>query len=116
MVKQRTNTQQYGSTHSATEQLTGDIWIDGKSIYKKTINIGALPNSTNKSTAHGITGLTSIIRWESVGVGTGGQAGTYIDLTQGNGCNVYVPGANVIVATSISRSDFNGYITLYYTK
>jgi hypothetical protein len=105
-----------GESFSITEASTGGEWIDGKTIYKKTVNIGTLPNSANKNTAHGITGLSTMIRWETVGVGTGGQAGTYIDLMSGNGCNTYVQGSNIIIATSISRSDFNGYVTVYYTK
>lgn len=33
MAKQRINSKQFGTTYSTTEQLTGDVWVDGKPIY-----------------------------------------------------------------------------------
>ena len=35
--------------YSNDEQFTGKFWIDGKPIYKKVINFGALPNYTSKT-------------------------------------------------------------------
>ena len=32
---------------SLSETYTGKLWIDGKKIYEKTINIGTLPNNGN---------------------------------------------------------------------
>mgnify|MGYP006875711587 CR=1 FL=1 len=45
---------------SLSETYTGKLWIDGKKIYEKTINIGTLPNNGNsgvKNVAHGISCL-----------------------------------------------------------
>ena len=41
--------------YSTSEVDTGYTWTDGSPIYKKTINIGALPNATTKSVAHNIS-------------------------------------------------------------
>lgn len=43
-----------------TEKVVGK-WTDGRPIYQKTVNFGALPNTTNKSVAHSISNLGTII-------------------------------------------------------
>lgn len=55
MASQQITDRQKKITYSTTEQLTGDVWIDGKPKYRKTINIGALPNNTTKTVAHYVT-------------------------------------------------------------
>lgn len=47
-----------GVDYSLDEQDTGLKWIDGKPIYQKTINFGALPNRTTKSVNHSISNVT----------------------------------------------------------
>ena len=37
--------------YSMTEQNTGRLWIDGKVIYRKVVNLGSLPNAT-RGVAH----------------------------------------------------------------
>lgn len=48
------NTLNEERSYSTTEHATGKKWIDGKPIYRKTINIGTLPNNTTKSVSLGI--------------------------------------------------------------
>ena len=36
---------------------TGMKWIDGKPIYRKVINVGALPNNSEKTIAHNISNI-----------------------------------------------------------
>ena len=44
--------------HYSTDEVeTGMYWIDGKPIYRKVINCGALPNNAAKDTAHNIQNL-----------------------------------------------------------
>lgn len=38
-----------------TETDTGEKWIDGRTIYRKVISFGTLPNNNIKNVAHGIT-------------------------------------------------------------
>ena len=54
-------TQAVTTRFSTTEIDTGQKWVDGKTIYRKVINFGALPNGVSKSMAHGITNLDFII-------------------------------------------------------
>lgn len=50
-----------GDRYSLSERLTGKYWIDGRPIYRKVVNFGALPNNTTKSVAHGITGMLQLV-------------------------------------------------------
>ena len=34
------------NSYSTSEKFTGEYWIDGRPIYQKVINFGALPNGT----------------------------------------------------------------------
>lgn len=45
--------------YSEEEREVG-VWTDGKPIYQKTINTGALPNATTKTIAHGISNIETI--------------------------------------------------------
>ena len=47
--------------YSTSEIDTGKNWIDGKRIYRKVIDTGAMPNATIKSVAHGITTIENLI-------------------------------------------------------
>lgn len=51
----------FRGAYSTTEMKTGQQWIDGKEIYRKVIDTGALPNATTKNVAHGIVGMTKIL-------------------------------------------------------
>ena len=55
--------------YSTTEQVCG-TWIDGKTLYQKTIDFGALPNSTTKEVAHGISNVTAdnFVYFEGIGI------------------------------------------------
>ena len=52
----RNNFQDY----SLNEQIVGR-WIDGKPIYQKTIDFGALPNNTTKTVNHNISDIDMIV-------------------------------------------------------
>ena len=53
-----------GIDYSFEEQWTGRLWVDGKKIYQKTVNCGALPNSTSKEVRHGIAGLDYVVAFD----------------------------------------------------
>ena len=53
------------STYSTDEHVVGK-WIDGSDIYEKTINTGAMPNTTTKDVAHNITDLGKVIEIKGI--------------------------------------------------
>lgn len=105
-------------SYSTIEQRTPFTWIDGKPIYKKTINIGTLPNNTRKSVSHSIANLERIIKSEGWALASNGVELPlpYADIAAAGSVCIYASSTEIIVAASANRSEFSGYVTLYYTK
>lgn len=104
---------------TVTEVNTGAFWIDGKPIYKKTVNFGSLPNNTSKSVAHGITGLDYII--EVTATSQHGSDGSVLVLPYVNPAStdagIYANTTDIVVITGGNRTAFTKtYVTLLYTK
>jgi len=111
-----------GIDYELTEQDTGLLWINDKSIFQKTINFGALPNNTFKDVAHSITTIEEVIflegyaqnaeateqlEWIKLGHRSSGTAGT------GTSCGV--TNLRVLAAGNFSVYE-ECHITIYYTK
>ena len=107
------------ATYKTTEQVVG-TWIDGKPIYRKTIDFGYLPNGTTKAVAHNIVDIDKIIKIEqTIDNGSSYQHG-FLVLSSGaqavNQFNIYGTNSDIRVATNSDRSTVYAYFTLYYTK
>lgn len=107
---------------STSEINTGTTWIDGSTIYKKTVNTGAL-NSTDKVTNHGIRGIKQVIKMEGLAIATATSMGTvYVSLPRAHrdddhdGIGLEVYGNNVKVAVGTNNVFYDSYVTIYYTK
>ena len=117
-IQQGSHSGEMSGSFSLTEIDTGARWIDGKTIYKKTINFGSLPNSTTKEVPHNISNLAYIV--EMRGITYNGTR--YADLSApgindpGRGIQITATATNVIVTTGFDRTNDSAYITLYYTK
>ena len=113
--------------YSTSEQIIGE-WINGKPIYQKTINFGALPNATIKDVAHGITNIDNII--DVFGIAEGEinstkysfhlpSVGVHPSLAEEAvkyNMALTIIGANIRIQTGIDRSSFSAYVTIRYTK
>ena len=106
-----------GIDYGETEQDTGLKWIDGSAIYQKTIDFGALPNTTIKREAHGISNLNTVINLIGMAKGSTSQLPIMLtnDTTAGQ-ITVLVDNTNIEVWAGSDRSSYNAYITLQYTK
>ena len=108
--------------YSTSEEATDATWIDGKTIYKKTISLGSLPNSGGKDVAHGISNLDTVVDFSGTGLRSTDNARFHLPSA---------PVANAGVSSSISvtvqpsivqiycgtdRSNITGYLTIWYTK
>ena len=106
--------------YSLTEIKTSTKWVDGSVIYKKTVNIGALPNNTIKSVPHGITNLNKIIKIEGTAyhpVNNVTKPLPFTSLSGSSSIQLSIIGANIEITTGTDRSGFTySYTTLYYTK
>jgi len=104
----------------STEEInTGVKWVDGKDIYKKTVNCGALPNATTKQVPHGITDIDTIIRFHG---GARTAAGTFMpfNIARPDGLTLMIGAdvttSNIQIFTGSDRSSMTGEATIYYTK
>ena len=105
--------------YSTSEQDTGCKWIDGKKIYKKTIDCGALPNATGKTIAHGIANFGTLIKLEggATSPGYNWMPLPYPDQTTAGVVGVILNAANVYIFSGENRSQYTkSYVTIYYTK
>lgn len=99
-------------------ETTTDEFIDEKQVYRKRINFGALPNTTTKSVAHGLTNYT-LVKINGVSIQTSSNMThplPYFDNPIEAGVRLQVSATNVNITTGTNRSDYNAYVDLYYTK
>ena len=101
--------------YSTDEQVIGE-WINGKPVYQKTIDVGALPNNTTKSVLHGISNLGLVI--DIYGVFTEGTITQPIPFPSTSGSVVLVSASatTVNIVTTSNRSAYTGYVFITYTK
>jgi len=107
--------------YSFNETLTNKVWINGKLIYRKIVDLGYLPNNTEKSVPHGITGVTQWITITAMQRPSDGRVyGTPIPSWFQNQYNanmgLYVSPTDVIVQTARDRTTDIAYAILEYTK
>lgn len=105
-----------GNVITGTEFATSE-YIDSKQVCRKRVNIEALPNTTTKSVKHGLTNVT-FIRLQGVATN---DSGTTIPLPFASPSveaivSFSVNNTNVNVTTGMDRSNYSGYVDLYYTK
>ena len=104
--------------YSTSEVNTGFKWIDGRAIYQKTINFGTMPNSTDKSIAHGITNLGYVIKYDSMMVNSSKNNQPVPRPTKAGTAQsaLEITATNIIIGATVDMSSYSTYITLFYIK
>jgi hypothetical protein len=102
---------------STSEADSGLRWTGGQTIYKKTISLGSMPNSTTKNVAHSISGLAMVIKIEGM-IDNGTlqyplPAVTVNSGTFSEGVEVAISDTNIILDTTQDWSAYTGYLTIY---
>ena len=107
-----------GNEYSLDEQVVGH-WIDGKILYQKTIDVGALPNNTTKEVTAGISNMDQLVRL----TGTMSDASDSYAIPQFNSTLQWILSVwyrkstdKIIMMSTKDYSTYNGYVTLQYTK
>ena len=103
--------------YSTQEQVVGE-WIDGKPLYQKTVDFGALPNASYKSVQ---TGLSDCVIRNMFGVARTATGFTVTlpnaELTSSENINLsFLVTDEVRIRTGYDYSSYSAYITLQYTK
>lgn len=103
-------------SYSTEEVNTGATWLDGKTIYKKTIAVTSITGNTDMNINHGISNLEHCIKVEGVALLSGGSSRI---IPGGTSTNFWRTG-NVSSTTFSFFSSLGTagtyYFTLYYTK
>ena len=104
--------------YSTTEQVVGK-WIDGKPLYRKVLDFGALPNASEKSIPHNIANLKDIIKLSAISK----SSGVYFPIPLGSSAslsaNIYILAVSeyITIGTGSDRSTFTQtYVIIEYTK
>ena len=108
----------FGGDYSTSEVDTGFKWVDNKTIFKKTISTGALPNSTSKSVAHGISTFDFAIHTYGHAKNSGGviRPLPYPGTSTNYFC-ISVDATNIMLSTSSDLTTYSvSYVTLIYVK
>lgn len=106
----------------STEEKEIGCWTDGKPIYQKTIDFGALPNNASKSVAHGIANIEEVVDYECLAYSTSNGyhlAIPYVNKTNPNLYNIQfdIDATNINIVTSADRTTYDiCRVTLKYTK
>lgn len=103
--------------YAETEQALPEKWIDGSTIYQKTVDIGNLPNSTSKTVSHGITNLGRVI--DISGSAYRSDVGNSVPIprsSSGSSIDVMATLAGIEITTASDLSAYSGYVTLKYLK
>lgn len=108
--------------YSTEEQVVG-TWIDGRPVYRKVVNFGALPNGAEKEVKHGINNLDFVIKTDafaySYSSGFFIQFALPLSSTVGLDSCIYILiyGDKISIGTGKDRRNFtNCYVTLEYVK
>ncbi len=108
-----------GIDYSTEEQDTGIKWIDGKTVYQKSYDFGALPNNAEKTKATGIS-FDKILKIEAIAIRTTDNNTIpipYVALTASSAVQIGVNASgNISIKTNTDQSTYNAYVTLLYTK
>lgn len=106
------------ATYSTTEQVIG-TWVDGKPLYRKTLNCGVGPNNGTVQTALNVTGA-KIHNLYGTGINSAGSALPVNSARPVDGISssigAYYNGAQIVIESGADRSGYTFYITVEYTK
>ena len=110
--------------YSTEEQIVGE-WIDGRNIYEKTVDCGALPNATTKEVAHGISNLDMVVDYEGMACNPTtvsclplpyAVSSSTVSTTRSQ-VSILFSSSNIRIICDEDRSAFSKtYVTLRYTK
>lgn len=105
-------------------QVPGKWWQDPTNpadfypVYRKSVAIGALPDTTTKSVAHGVTDVIeeSVRVWGMATSGLNSLPLPYVNITSSLGIQVSYEQTNIDIKTGADRSTYTGQVVVEYSK
>ena len=104
--------------YSTDEVDTGIKWVDGSSIYRKTISFGEVAATTSKNVDHNITNLGDVIRIYGIAYKDNRFiALPFVDNVDTSQRYIEVSASQVILGTGTNSAALTkAYVTIEYTK
>jgi hypothetical protein len=105
--------------YSTAETRTNKVWIDGKPVYRKVIDLETLPDTTPvyKDVSHGITNIGMMITVRGVAYDSDSWIPLpYVVRASNMDIQIYAGVTYVRVESAFDWSDLSGYAILEYTK
>lgn len=106
--------------YSLDEIKTDKVWIDGKPVYRRVINLGTLPNASTKDIPHGITNIDFIVNVSGIAKKTNGDFLPLPYLWKPSNTDVsisvFANATSVTIMTLNDRTDVTAYAFIEYTK
>lgn len=102
--------------YSTTETSTGFTWVDGRTIYKKTVEVSSISSNTDYQIPHGISNLKQVIRVEGTVLLTIGNSRIFSGGTSSHVWRIGNISSTDIGVYSTLATAGTYYFTLYYTK
>lgn len=108
----------------STTGIPAGVWIDGRTMYRKVVNLGALPNNTTKLVNLGVPSGYAPLFFLAFGADATGSVKTlpFVDDYSKSAdllCDIMPDaqdGFNMRLITSYDRSDYTGTCILYYAE
>ena len=104
----------------STDEKPVGMWTDGKILYAKTVDCGALPNNTSKNVSRGLTSVDIKLIFGHAKNPTSGYTIPLNHATfDGGAVSIYYnySNNNIVVKDYENKTSFTeSYVTLFYTK
>ena len=117
MAKTQLKPDQINNSYSTTaEQLTGETWINGKPIYKRTVAATGPISVATSTFAHGITGIDQPVKLDGFWTNPNTVDFPYY-FSATNWTSARFDATNLIINLGTERQGTGSFaLTLYYTK
>jgi len=91
---------------------------DWRNVWRLVVDFGALPDTTSKSVAHGLTwdANNPLIFTHIYATATDGTGFNAVPIPDGTGNSIAVDATNVTITTVADYSDYSAYVVLEYIK
>ena len=105
--------------HYSTNETVIGTWIDGKPLYEKTVEFGALPNNATKDVLHNVANVNLMVKCDGIAYNSSYEVITvpYANVDSYTyQLQFYADRTKVSIKTKINFTDYTGIITIRYTK
>lgn len=121
-IANATNSAYDDISYFTRERPTGEVWINAKQLYTKTVSLGTLLNPGPTTVPHGITGIMQVVSISGVAQDANFPASGSAypipyasSVSNADSIDITVTKDDIVVITSVSAT-LNAYVTLKYTK